>query len=1057
MAHRVLLALCHAVALALFVHGFLLTRVHLPKQVYFSGGQEGTADEPRAVEGGLVGGRSEVSDGVSGRIESAPYKKLVWIIVDALRYDFVVDDARYGYSKRNVDMPFLSSFVAGPDCSNLRDDIDDLSASIDNDAAPQLGCDRDVIEYARVARFVADAPTTTTQRLSSMTTGSLPIFFDISSAFSASAVDEDNLIDRFRAAGKRMLFMGDSTWDGLYPTQFDSSHPFPCYNIMDLHSVDDGIGKLLVPAIRNMTRAGNRAAEGRRAVTPASAAPDTSTGGPYAGAIEPEWDVVVAHYLGVDHAGHAYGVESPQMKAKLRQIDDSIREVVLALESSEGTLVVVTGDHGQTLTGDHGGGGPEEVDSALVAIDIDAYYRRKRKGVEVRPGSLGSPTGSPGPFHSMFECMQSCTCGEDGNQCVPDVTQIDLVPTLSGLLGIPIPYVNLGKVSAEIWSLAGHDSNVSFTGMLRENAYQVHRYLGTYAKQPGARLPKGAMQELSQCYAALSSDSVPKDYLEYLSSAEELARRAWTQFHDGWMVLGCVCALGSVALHAAMLVRSGAFREGSHAGVRATISGIAPWIVNLLHPVGIFSFFFLLSEGAYTSWIVVLTAISVYWPRRGHSNATTGLILTCAACLLISSVGLQNHSGFGFWQRLTVHDDEAGIGGSEDVTNAGPPLRLSPLPRVALEYILPTTILVYTFASYTSRRSLLRGVETIYRVYLAAGTAAMLAYKVVTIDQAVHADGYIPAQVCYAFIAALIVLSVGARIGKRLTADEFLTVLSGTVALLITLISPVATPLVILGLFSEMYGFRMICMAPYHNLSTEGAANGANPLKGTRTRRGVARSNGSGKLDMDLINRFHGVNRRGYDLMALSFSGCIGAVQTQAFYVSGHLCEFSGLIYTAAFVGQKDYDIIRSGLLLGFDTCGCMVLVIILGALLLRDSEAAVEDDSFPSPFAQNQPDGRTRSPSATRAFRASLSPSKDLRRTFRRIEHGMTDGTPPRTAPPTILFLSRSSSCCAAMVSAGIQRRHLYAWALFAPKFVFEAYFCVVTDVVILALGVLV
>jgi phosphatidylinositol glycan class O len=66
-----------------------------------------------------------------------------------------------------------------------------------------------------------------------MTSGSLPIFFDISNAFSASAMDEDNLIDQFVSAGKRLVFMGDSTWSGLYPTQFNVSHPFPCYNIMD--------------------------------------------------------------------------------------------------------------------------------------------------------------------------------------------------------------------------------------------------------------------------------------------------------------------------------------------------------------------------------------------------------------------------------------------------------------------------------------------------------------------------------------------------------------------------------------------------------------------------------------------------------------------------------------------------------------------------------------------------------------------------------------------------------------------------------------------------------
>lgn len=43
-------------------------------------------------------------------------------------------------------------------------------------------------------------------------------------------------------------------------------------------------------------------------------------------------------------------------------------------EAHEHTLLLVFGDHGQTLTGDHGGGAPEEVDSALFALNVGAYH-----------------------------------------------------------------------------------------------------------------------------------------------------------------------------------------------------------------------------------------------------------------------------------------------------------------------------------------------------------------------------------------------------------------------------------------------------------------------------------------------------------------------------------------------------------------------------------------------------------------------------------------------------------------------------------------------------------
>jgi predicted AlkP superfamily pyrophosphatase or phosphodiesterase len=38
------------------------------------------------------------------------------------------------------------------------------------------------------------------------------------------------------------------------------------------------------------------------------------------------WDVLVAHYLGVDHVGHVHGAAGPAVTAKLRQLDAHIRQ-----------------------------------------------------------------------------------------------------------------------------------------------------------------------------------------------------------------------------------------------------------------------------------------------------------------------------------------------------------------------------------------------------------------------------------------------------------------------------------------------------------------------------------------------------------------------------------------------------------------------------------------------------------------------------------------------------------------------------------------------------------
>jgi Type I phosphodiesterase / nucleotide pyrophosphatase len=40
-----------------------------------------------------------------------------------------------------------------------------------------------------------------------------------------------------------------------------------------------------------------------------------------------EWDVVVAHFLGLDHVGHSFDCGSPQMAAKARQLDQYMEHV----------------------------------------------------------------------------------------------------------------------------------------------------------------------------------------------------------------------------------------------------------------------------------------------------------------------------------------------------------------------------------------------------------------------------------------------------------------------------------------------------------------------------------------------------------------------------------------------------------------------------------------------------------------------------------------------------------------------------------------------------------
>ena len=81
--------------------------------------------------------------------------------------------------------------------------------------------------------------------------------------------------------------------------------------------------------------------------------------------LTPHYNLIIGHFLGVDHAGHIFGVNSTEMQRKLAETDDTIGEIIDMVDKgaedvNERTLVLVFGDHGQTLSGDHGGGMPRQ-------------------------------------------------------------------------------------------------------------------------------------------------------------------------------------------------------------------------------------------------------------------------------------------------------------------------------------------------------------------------------------------------------------------------------------------------------------------------------------------------------------------------------------------------------------------------------------------------------------------------------------------------------------------------------------------------------------------------
>lgn len=340
-------------------------------------------------------------------------------------------------------------------------------------------------DNTRLYKFIADPPTTTMQRLKGLTTGSLPTFIDLGSNFASTEINEDNVIDQLRSKGKKAVFMGDDTWIGLYPHRFERQYPFPSFNVWDLDTVDTGIKKHLQPELKKN-----------------------------------DWDLLIAHFLGVDHCGHRYGPFHPEMSRKLDEMNTVISDIVKNMDND--TVLVVLGDHGMTNTGDHGGESEAEVTAALFVYSP----------LGLLPQSW-SPKGGT-------------------------VRQVDLVPTLAMTLGIPIPFSNLGSVIVDSLpkTVALKHSGSSLQSWqfallsLWSNVKQAMTYIETYSSRNN-EFTSDKLHSLRKMFSSFSEKvknvvnqeefmAIAEEGTEFLTSLRVLCEKVWVQFDTYSMTWGLI-------------------------------------------------------------------------------------------------------------------------------------------------------------------------------------------------------------------------------------------------------------------------------------------------------------------------------------------------------------------------------------------------------------------------------------------------------------------------------------------------------------------------------------
>ncbi|KAI4787982.1 hypothetical protein E4T44_13553, partial [Aureobasidium sp. EXF-8845] len=312
--------------------------------------------------------------------------------------------------------------------------------------------------------------------------------------------EEDNLVAQLKAAGKRIVHLGDDTWHSLFPGYFDPelTRAYDSFNVWDLHTVDNGVNDHIFPLLHSS---------------------NTSS-----------WDIIFGHYLGVDHAGHRYGPDHPAMASKLQEMNGVFERMIAALDDK--TLLVVMGDHGMDAKGDHGGESDDEVEAALWMYSKQGLFGR-------RDDSAAKP-----PFTAKER----------------PVAQIDLVPTLSLLLGMPIPFNNLGQPIEE--AFIGRNSNdyENLAQVSHLTAGQIHRYQKEYSAvrklDSASTLPPETMWEAaSKVWREVEQTKKPSvelwqaaysQYRAYQHENLRVCKSLWARFDLTSMAMGIGLLTGAL-------------------------------------------------------------------------------------------------------------------------------------------------------------------------------------------------------------------------------------------------------------------------------------------------------------------------------------------------------------------------------------------------------------------------------------------------------------------------------------------------------------------------------
>ena len=253
---------------------------------------------------------------------------------------------------------------------------------------------------------------------------------------------EDSLISKWTENGRKVTLFGDDTWTRLFPGKFLRQDPVTSFFVSDYKEVDDNV-------TRHLGSEMNR----------------------------DDWDVMILHYLGLDHIGHLEGPGSRLVQPKLDEMGDIIQTVwgQMHRKTKDGQppMMIIVGDHGMADGGGHGGSSPSEVLVPCVIL-----------------GGFGIANRLP-PV---------------------EIHQVDLAPSLAMLTGVPIPSGSVGSVIEGIaQSLPASDH----LDIIKHNAEHLHSLVTESGLKPEYDLMEMGLKAESDNNSQLATEAYSKAIRKY--------------------------------------------------------------------------------------------------------------------------------------------------------------------------------------------------------------------------------------------------------------------------------------------------------------------------------------------------------------------------------------------------------------------------------------------------------------------------------------------------------------------------------------------------------------